>query len=335
MLLLSYYEDSQDFWSDYAVVLYRYERLLEALIRSTRRHRDVAEYANEVASWGALRIALDPQPVPYRGSPGRDVATRVSKSRHLHRYVEELEHLTTGWGLRCSWAPMWIHTSLLEWIQLIAPREYIEQNWGKLAPGPRQAIRQMLTDAYPAEKDLRGRFRKAIHNNTLPEGRFSLTFRAHSDPGSLLFRESLLEKRWRRLGGLRLRNVQGTDFLNEPDSMITIELRYEPWPQDNWGKVRTELLRLAREQRDNIRASYRAAGFEPWDREPQMREHIRWLFQRICPQDDHRYPTPWRVIAADARVAITTVTRVVKDLAKEMEIVLPIARSGRPATPSE
>jgi len=72
---------------------------------------------------------------------------------------------------------------------------------------------------------------------------------------------------------------------------IVVEAGYHPlWDQD-WLRVERLILKEARRQRDEIRRRYSDAGAILQDTEPQISTHVRWLFLRICPQDD--VGRPW------------------------------------------
>lgn len=333
VLLLVHYEANQDFWTDWRLVGYDYEPLLEALIRCKHRHPWVASNDDEQA-WIGLTRAIEYRPVAYGGrSPGDPPQVRNSRNFHLRRYSDRVRDFAARWGLRCDWAPAWIHASYLEWIRLIAPRELVEALWENLPPGLQRALKDSLAKM-PTQRDLRGRLRKALRTGAELEGQPSLVRAA--ERRTFDFSSTLLEKRWERLGRVRLRNLRVGPAAWMPDSGIKIDVGYEPWPNDEWADVEARIVAEARRQRDLIRQAYREAGFVHWDKEPQIKEHVRWLYLRICPPQDGGRTPSWNAIAASQPVPVServnwrTVKWAVERLADEMGIELPKVPRGRP-----
>jgi hypothetical protein len=329
VLLLMHYEKNGQFWRDWIQFLSSVERLLEALTRSNRRSNFVSSFSHQELGWLGLQSAIDGVPVGF-GSPA---LIRRSVSPHLDNYRSRLMEFADGWGLRCRWAPAWIHHSFLEWIQMIAPREWIEANWDRFPPGLQVALREALTRT-PTVRQIRGRLKKALDAGMFFQGKPSLTRKYDSlvDPGT----QTLLEQRWARVGRRRLINFPGFSSTWEPESTISIEAHYDPWPNDNWADVERRVVAEAREQREAIIAAYLKAGFRRHDDEPRMPEHIRWLYLRICPREGSDRPMVWKAIAKtedvpeSQQVTGDTVKWTVEKLAKEMGITLPAAQRGRP-----
>ncbi len=111
--------------------------------------------------------------------------------------------------------------------------------------------------------------------------------------------------------------------------MIRIEVPYNPWPFDDPAEIERRILEAAREQMASTRAAYLDSGYFLKHAEPELKRHIRWLYLRICPEEDSGLPASWGAIARREGVGVTTVTRVVTALAREMGVSLPSLPPGR------
>lgn len=97
-----HYGVNQDFGKDWLNLYRRYERLLQALLKATRRHPEVGVYGQPALAWDALNKTID---------GARTRGGRVN--RNLRQYRQQLIELCNRWGLRCAWAPVWLHAHLL------------------------------------------------------------------------------------------------------------------------------------------------------------------------------------------------------------------------------
>ncbi len=110
-----------------------------------------------------------------------------------------------------------------------------------------------------------------------------------------------------------------------------IILAIEVEDREDWKAVQQRILSSARRQWDALQTRWEnRPDWERRDIRPELRRHISWLYLRICPQPDTGRPLSWGAIARRGKVGVTAITRVVKALAKEMEIDLPSIPAGRP-----
>lgn len=152
-MLMRHYEGKVEFWKDWAPLLCHYERLIEALVhpRNGRpRHRWVERHAAEEEAWQALDAAIDRGPVATNAGGERRVSTRggeymerESRNTHLRCYRQELVDLCNKWGLRCEWAPAWIHASYVERVTQVVPAEELKAIVDKVSEGHRPRLRHI------------------------------------------------------------------------------------------------------------------------------------------------------------------------------------------------
>jgi len=117
-LLLLRYQGYRGFLRDWLHILCHYERLLQAL----QRQRPRLEPDGPEQAWQALEAAVADWPVLTRVG-----ARRSSRHRHLRRYRGEINGLCDRWGLRCDWAPAWVHEACFEWAnRAVSPEEITE-----------------------------------------------------------------------------------------------------------------------------------------------------------------------------------------------------------------
>ena len=128
----------------------------------------------------------------------------------------------------------------------------------------------------------------------------------------------------------RLRNIGSLRMIGTPQHVIRIQVRYEPWPVDDWKAVEDQIVKKARQQRDSVREDYIKAEFVFIDTEPALDLHVRWLYLRISPQPDSGRPWGWRKIGNKDKHSPYTVRNVVLRLARELGITLPPLPPGRP-----
>ena len=120
-MLMRHYEGNQAFREDWSLHLSRYKRLIKALVHPSvgaPRHHWAEHYAYDDKAWQALEVAIDRGPVETTvggeqrvSTRGREYMVRKSRNTHLRRYRQELIDLCNRWGLRCEWAPAWLHAS--------------------------------------------------------------------------------------------------------------------------------------------------------------------------------------------------------------------------------
>lgn len=290
-MLMRHYEKNKGFLKDWIFHLYRYEPVLETLLRLKNRLPSVASHVRAESAWDALSLFIGWGPVPT--TMGRKV--RQSRHTHLRRYRQDLIDLCDRWGLRGKWAAPWLHASFLEWEDRIMPVDQLVAVFAQLPPGLQAAlIGGGLRHGWAPAKSERGRFRRALQEiaSESPPGHF---------PGGLpdisgdlgispSRREKLRDAAW-----FHLRNVQFFGwFAGDPririDTQILIDVPYDPWPVDNWKDVekriiaeaKTAIVPEARQQRDAVRAQYVQAGFSLQDTEPKLERNVRWLYERIA-----------------------------------------------------
>ena len=129
-------------------------------------------------------------------------------------------------------------------------------------------------------------------------------------------------RRLRNIGSLRTFGIRG--------HAIRIKVLYEPWPNDEWKAVESQIVKEARRQRDAIREEYIKAGLVLIDTEPSLELHVRWLYLRSSPQPDTGRPWGWRKIGNKDKHSHYTVRNAVLRLARKLEITLPHLPPGRP-----
>ncbi len=113
------------------------------------------------------------------------------------------------------------------------------------------------------------------------------------------------------------------------ESRIVLDIPVED--HQTWDEVSRRVVSEAHRQWFEIQAKRESRpGWERVDRRPELIPHIRWLYLRICPQSESQRPLSWHAIARRETVGVTTVTRVVKTLAREMSLELPEVPPGRP-----
>ncbi len=127
----------------------------------------------------------------------------------------------------------------------------------------------------------------------------------------------------------RLRNIRSLRMIGTPQHVIRVQVRYEPWPVDDWKAVESQILSKARRKRDAIREDYIKAGFVLRDTEPDLKLHVRWLYLRISPQPDTGRPWGPTKIASNERCSLYTVRNTVSQLARELGITVPPLPPGR------
>jgi hypothetical protein len=303
-MLMWHYERNLGFWKDYLWLLYRCERLIEALVNpldGRPRHDWVGLYADEDKAWQALDAAIDGGPVATNVSGKRRVSTGgrqymvpESRNTHLRRYRQELMDLCDKWGLRCQWAPPWIHASLVESVQQVVSAEELTAKFDQLPPGVQAAILNVAPrDTWSPARQLWCRFRRWVQGEAAED-------ELRGAPTLLPGRYPIegwrpVDERFFEAHRARLNHVKsfGT-WTGEPhiriDTEIHIDVPYDPWPVDEWKDVekriiaeaKKRIVAEARQQRDEIRAQYVQAGFRLQDTEPRLERNVRWLYERIA-----------------------------------------------------
>lgn len=132
-MLMRHYEGNQAFREDWSLHLSRYKRLIKALVHPSvgaPRHHWAEHYAYADKAWQGLEAAIDWGPVETRvggerrvSTRGREYMGRQSRNTNLRCYRQELIDLCNKWGLRCDWAPAWIHASCVERVTGSVPAE--------------------------------------------------------------------------------------------------------------------------------------------------------------------------------------------------------------------
>jgi hypothetical protein len=319
IVLMYHYGRNKGFVKGYLWLLYRYERLLEALIRATKRHPDVGAYEREAAAWEALDAAIGSQPVRT------PVGQRVSRNTSLRRYRQELIDLCNKWGLACSWAPMWLHACLVNFVALST----IPEDVSRLPIDQQIGLRKA---GAPVDFVPRCRFRRFIRRRGGDEG-------ARPTPGDFPYLWPSWVWERARDDDIASWTLQGRrDYLQElagiasesPRQMIRIEVKADPLYGDTWEYVRKRIMEAARPLWDEMYDLYINQGFLRYDTEPELQRHASWLYMRICPQEGTGKPLGWRRIANKEGVSWFTVRDTVLALAKELEIDLSTPPAGRP-----
>ncbi len=116
-------------------------------------------------------------------------------------------------------------------------------------------------------------------------------------------------------------------FVSRSVYPIRVEAIFMPGTEQETLK---EITKQARRQMTEIRDSLIGDGYEIRDSEPELREHIGWLYLHICPQEDIGRPWGWSKIAADRCVSLYTVRDAVLGLARELGIELRRLPGGAP-----
>ncbi len=91
-----------------------------------------------------------------------------------------------------------------------------------------------------------------------------------------------------------------------------------------------EITKQSRRQMREVVDGLDGDGYVRRDTEPELREHVVWLYLHICPQEDLGRPWGWSRIATDRGVSLFTVRNSVRALAKELDIKLPHLPGGAP-----
>lgn len=336
-MLMWHYHENVEFWEDWAPLLYRYERLIEALVRPLDRrprHDRVGLFADEDKAWQALDAAIDSGPVETKvggerrvSTTGREYMVRESRNTHLRRYREELKDLCNTWGLRCEWAPLWIHASYVGWVHTVMSAEELDAEWDQVPPSAQTAILRIAPrHTWRSLKQLRCRFRRWVQQ----EGQDDLPA-ATLLPGRDEIVEGwrLVDERFEEAHKFRLRHVRSFGR-REGDPHIRIDIPYDPWPRDDWEDLEKVIVKEARRQRDEIRALYLRAGFTPQYAQPDLARHVSWLYLHICPQPETERPLRWTEIANRAYVEWRSVKKEVVALASKLGIALAPGAHGRP-----
>ena len=310
-LLMWHYEGNLEFWEEWLRLLYRYERLLEALARAKHRDPHVGTGLHDDLAWGALDSAIKSGRVRTKAG-----GERQSRNIHLRRYREDLIALCDKWGLRCYWAPAWVHASFLEYVTRIIPAEELAKGFDKLSPGAQAALLHIgFEHGWASARQIRNRLRRYIQavDQEPPDLPSLVPTRYMDDDDDDLISQG---QRDERQDHLYLRHVRshGSPTSNK---MIRVEVEYQPWPVDDWGDVWKRIGKNARRQRDEIRAQYLQAGFNLQDTEPELACHIRWLYQRIALK---KVPAQ---IALEESVGQDAVEKAIYQLARALSLRLP------------
>lgn len=137
-----------------------------------------------------------------------------------------------------------------------------------------------------------------------------------------------------RFGHMPRKPFVGKEFYSynwaAPDDAIGVAVGISP--RDHWLDVMERALNEVRSQWEDFRKRWDL--LPEWERRnerPELSKHLTWLYLRICPQPSTGRPRTWASIAESNHVQVTTVTRVVKELANELEIQLPRFPPGRPS----
>lgn len=318
-LLMWHYEDNFEFWKEWLSLLYRYERLLEALARAKHRDPHVGTRLHDDLAWEALDAAIKSSRVPTKVG-----GERQSRNIHLRRYREDLKALCDKWGLRCYWALAWIHASFVEWVTRIVPAEQIAEEFDKVPPAAQAfVLRIAFEHGLSSARQIRNRWRRYVQDadRDLPDVPQLL-------PPRFIIDDVISDwQRDERQDHLYRRHIR-THGSPTSNNMIRVEVEYQPWPVDDWQDVRKQILKEARRRRDEIRRAWVKAGWSLRDREPELGSHIHWLYLRICPQKDIGRPWGWQKIADARGFSKTTVRDAVLALAHELGIILPELPSG-------
>jgi hypothetical protein len=272
-LLMLYYEDNFEFRKEWLWLLYRYERLVEALARAKHRDPHVDTCLHDDLAWEALEASIESGRVPTKVG-----GERQSRNIHLRRYREDLIALCDKWGLRCYWAPAWVHASLLEYVTRIMPAEEIAKLFGLGLPGVQAALlKSGFEPGRTPARQIRNRWRRYVQGTQeeLPDLPRLVPLRfTFNDPIS----DWQIDE---RQDHLYLRHVRSHGSPTSKNT-IRVEVEYQPWPVDDWQDVQKRILKEARRRRNEIRRAWVKAGWSLRDKEPKLPRNVRWLYERIA-----------------------------------------------------
>lgn len=312
-LLLNEYQEHAAFVADWIGLIAYHERLLEALPRVIYPPVGMGSDQPEDA-WNALGEIVSGRP----------------RSIHLHFYRDQVKDLCDRWGLRCAWAPAWVHSANLRWV-----------NRG-----------MSLEDFLIATKDWPSEMRDAILNKVGPSTdpprrlhwlssslRKLLKGEADHPPAGLnLVPDFFMDKDHISLGEAsdRFDYLRQRDEEVETEAELRIEIKYDPLWGGDWRSIKTRVIEAARPQWErNRRRALEASSTIVEDTQPALRTHIRWLFLRICPQEGVSRPLGWSAIGLYKDWGIEWLTpsgvqKAVDPLAVELGIALTPLKAGRP-----
>ena len=306
-LLLNEYHGERGFITGWIDLLCHYERLLEALPRVQGDSPTGFQQLEE--AWASLNATVAERP----------------RLVYVARYRQSLRTLCDKWGLRCRWAPAWVHSANLRWANRAISPEEIMAVWDELPPAFQEVLIQRGIPQRAAASTRRlpwldSSLRKFFRGETDAPGAPTLVPRYFRD-GDLISQSEASD----RFGYLLERGPRA-----ETGAKLAIEIEYDLLRDRDWATMQRRVLEEARRQWEQRRYDALDAGFIIQDTQPQLATHVRWLFLHICPQPDIGRPLGWRAIAEREHVSVEAVRDAVIPIANELGLTLPRLPAGRP-----
>lgn len=307
-LLLNEYQGHAAFIAEWIGLIAYHERLLEALPRVLYPPLGMGSDQPEDA-WKALGEIVDRRP----------------RLIHMHFYRGQVRDLCDRWGLRCAWAPAWVHSANLRWVNrgmsledfLIATKDWPSEVRGAILNEVRHSAD--LSRRLPW---LSSSLRQFLKGEADPPAGFDLVPDYFRDKDHM----SLCE------ASDRFDYLRQRDAGVEAEAVLRIEIKYDPLWGGDWSSIKRRAIEAARRVWErNRRNTLEFSSVILEDTQPELRRHVSWLFLHICPQDDVGRPWGWKKIAVAEKVSLTTVRNAVLALSHEVGITLPDLRAGRPA----
>lgn len=315
-VLLNEYHGERGFVSDWMALLCHYERLLEALPRVT--DPPVGDCGRQPED---LFGALD------------QIAAKRPRLVHLHRYRDEVKALCNKWGLRCAWAPAWVHWANLRWANRDMSIEDLELAFDALPPEMQKrtaAARDAILRSATGNQGGNGTKRRLpwldCSLRKFVRGEAALPCLPSLVPEYFLDHDFISQ--FEASG--RLDYLLGRGPGVDTERKLSVEIRYDILRDQNWSAVKQRVVEAARSEWQEDRRKALRAGFILQDTQPQLPTHVQWLFLRICPQADIGRPLGWRAIAQREHVSVAAVRDAVIPLANQLGLTLPDLPAGRP-----
>lgn len=311
-LLLNEYQRDEGFRREYLVHLWYYERLLEALPRVTNPPVGLGADRHPEESWGALCDLIDRRP----------------QLVHLAWYRRHTEALSERWGLRCSWAPPWIHNASLQWANAgMSLQDFMAVKDQLPAAMVEVVLERTAQQLEPLPRRLpwlQSSLRRCVRGETDSVALFDFVPDYFRDCSGIIPQAE---------ASSRFEYLLDQAAVKAPSAEARIDgITYDPARGGDWMTVKRRWEKKARAQWEQNRRQWEEAGFVLEDTRSQVQEHIRWLFFHTCPQEPRGRPLGWKAIADREGVSVETARKPVLELAAELEITLPRLPAGRPPT---
>ncbi|HXG36685.1 MAG TPA: hypothetical protein VNL15_06935 [Dehalococcoidia bacterium] len=266
---------------------------------------------DEDKAWAGLEAAINSPKIMYSGG------TRQSKNKFLGGYRREVLQLCENWGLRCAWGPPLIHATYLKWADFanlewrlqILPRDLQELLRGYFRP-----IRGLLDLERLSDEEVETLARDFLV--PIPVWWRTYLDNPPAEDADVILRWAF----WQRHNFVIERDHPGLADLGD----LSLKVEVPVFIADTWGTAKERLLVAARESWDAVANDLLQRGAIVKDTESKLKEHLRWLYLRICPQPDIGRPWGWQMIANNEdKESVNTVQKAVTRLSKELGISLP------------